>query len=85
MAGDVATWAQIASSTALWNRILAALPRLGIPMPISVGRSRLLPTCRKAVTLALPATDEAFFLASDAAAYITGQVLHVNGGMIMSD
>ena len=25
------------------------------------------------------------FLPSDAAAYITGQVLHMNGGMIMSD
>ena len=27
----------------------------------------------------------AVFLASEAAAYITGQVLHVNGGMVMSD
>ena len=27
----------------------------------------------------------AIFLASEAAAYITGQVLHVNGGMVMSD
>jgi 3-oxoacyl-[acyl-carrier protein] reductase len=27
----------------------------------------------------------AVFLASKAAEYITGQVLHVNGGMVMSD
>ena len=37
------------------------------------------------MTVAEDLVGTAIFLASDASAYITGQTIHVNGGMIMVD